>query len=146
MHLNLPEYDAKISQHGGRDFIFDALRRRFVALTPEEWVRQHFVAYLITYLGYPQSLLANEVEVRLGGKRLRCDTILYNTVLTPRMVIEYKSPTVVLHDGVFAQIAAYNSLLHAPYIVLTNGLQHHCFKAVDKGYERLSAIPKYTEL
>ena len=72
--------------------IFDFLRRKYVALTPEEWVRQHFVHFLIKHKGYPKGLLANEVELRIGEKKLRCDSILYNKELQPQMIIEYKAP------------------------------------------------------
>ena len=92
--------------------IFDDLRRKYVALTPEEWVRQHFVHYLTGHLGFPSGLLANEVQLQVGDKRLRCDTLLYNKQLQPQMIVEYKSPTITLTQKVFDQISAYNLLLH----------------------------------
>ena len=78
--LNLPTYEIKIAQRGNKQLIFDFLRRKYVALTPEEWVRQHFVHYLIEHKGYPAGLIGNEVELNVGEKKLRCDTILYNKV------------------------------------------------------------------
>ena len=75
MEINLPPYDIKMREQGGKRQIFDFLRRKYVALTPEEWVRQHFVHFLINHKGYPQGLLANEVELKVGDKKLRCDTL-----------------------------------------------------------------------
>lgn len=94
--LNLPPYNISIRQHGGRDQIFDVLRRKFVALTPEEWVRQHFIHFLADHKGYPASLLANEVQLRVGDKTVRADSVLYDTSLRPLMIIEYKAPSIAL--------------------------------------------------
>ena len=128
--------------------IFDFLRRRYVSLTPEEWVRQHFVHYLVEHKGYPKGLLANELSLQVGEKRLRCDTVLYDTALHPRMIIEYKAPDIAITQRVFNQITVYNFLLHVDYLVVSNGLQHYCLRM---DYERqscefLSDIPAYGEL
>ena len=88
--LNLPAFEAKIITRDGKRSIFDVIRRRYVALTPEEWVRQHFVHFLMTHKGYPQALMANEVQVQLNGTKKRCDTVLYRHDLTARMIVEYK--------------------------------------------------------
>lgn len=124
--INLPTFAIKFRETDGKRQIFDFLRRRYVTLTPEEWVRQHFVHFLVEHLGYPQGLLANEVELRVGDKKLRCDTLLYNKEMQPRMIIEYKAPDVELTQRVFEQISAYNSLLQADYLVISNGLEHYC--------------------
>ena len=84
--LNLPQYEAKITIKYGKRQIFDNLRRSYVALTPEEWVRQHFVHYLINEKGYPQSLMANETAIQLNNIKLRCDTVIYDKQLTPRAI------------------------------------------------------------
>ncbi|WP_373845877.1 type I restriction enzyme HsdR N-terminal domain-containing protein, partial [Bacteroides heparinolyticus] len=97
--LNLPPFEIKIRETNGRHSVWDILRRKYVALTPEEWVRQHFVHYLIGHKGYPQSLLANETELRMGAKRLRCDTVLYDKLLHPRMIMEYKAPAIALSQA-----------------------------------------------
>ena len=110
--LNLPKYGIKIANENGHQTIFDVLRRKYVALTPEEWVRQHFVHYLIEHKGYPQSLMANEIQLAIGNKKLRCDSVLYDRSLKPRMIIEYKAPTVNITQKVFDQITIYNMLLH----------------------------------
>ncbi len=146
--LNLPSFDIKLQGSRERPRILDVLRRRFVALTPEEWVRQSFVHYLIEHMGYPQALLANEVPLRVGDKHLRADSVLYDRDLRPRMIIEYKAPTVPITRYVFDQIAAYNTLLHVDYLVVSNGLAHYCCKMdyQGKGYLYLDHIPKYEEL
>ena len=146
--LNLPTYDLRLRRTGNRDMIFDVLRRKYVALTPEEWVRQHFVHFLIEHKGYPTALLANEIELRIGGKHLRADTLLYNKELRPHMLIEYKSPTIALTQKVFDQISAYNLLLHADYLIVSNGMQHICCRMDYKQntYHFLEEIPAYSEI
>lgn len=146
--LNLPQYAIKIGKKGETPTIFDVLRRKYVALTPEEWVRQHFVHYLTEHKGYPTALLANEVELKIGDKRLRCDSVLYNNVLQPRMIIEYKAPTVALTQKVFDQISTYNLLLRVDYLVVSNGLDHYCCRMdySNRKYVFLQEIPDYEQL
>ena len=146
--LNLPPYDIKVKQTNDKTSILDILRRRFITLTPEEWVRQHFIHYLINYKGYPSALLANEVELTIGQKKLRCDSVLYTRQLQPRMIIEYKAPSVQITQKVFNQIFAYNTLLHADYLVVSNGISHYCCKIdyENKSYAFLKDIPKFSEL
>ena len=146
--LNLPDFQVKIAVTDGKKMIFDPLRRKYVALTPEEWVRQHFVHFLIQHKGYPSGLLANEVQLTLNGTRKRCDTVLYDRTRTPRMIIEYKAPTVPITRQVFDQITRYNIVLKVDYLIVSNGLEHYCCK-VD--YERfccnfLKEIPDYAML
>ena len=146
--LNLPEYDINVTERDGRRMILDFLRRKYVALTPEEWVRQHFVHFLVEQKGYPKGLLANETELRIGDKRMRCDTVLYNKVMQPRMIIEYKAPDIQIQQKTFDQIAVYNLLLHADYLVVSNGLQHYCCQ-MDydwRTYRFLTEIPDYAAL
>ena len=146
--LNLPPYATKIRQTAGRSMIFDDLRRKYVALTPEEWVRQHFVHYLTGHLGYPASMMANEVELAVGQKRLRCDSVLYGMQAEPRMIIEYKAPTIALTQKVFDQISVYNMLLHVDYLMVSNGMQHYCCK-MDYEHQKylfLKEIPNYENI
>lgn len=146
--MNLPPYAIRLGEKDGRKTIFDDLRRKFVALTPEEWVRQHFVHYLIEQKHYSKTLLCNEMELKIGQKRLRCDTLLYNRELKPRMIIEYKAPTVKIQQKTFDQISAYNLLLHVDYLVVSNGLQHYCCKMDydNQKYLFLSDIPDYENI
>ena len=143
--LNLPQYEIKIGEKDGRRTIFDFLRRKYVALTPEEWVRQHFTHYLVEHLGYPKGLLGNEIELRIGEKRLRCDSILYNKVAQPQMIIEYKAPTIQILQRTFDQISAYNLLLRVDYLIVSNGLQHYCCQMdyEHQKYVFLRGIPEY---
>ena len=148
MEINLPSFEIKMRERGGKSEIFDFLRRRYVVLTPEEWVRQHFVHYLVEHKGYPKGLLANERQLLIGEKRLRCDTLLYNNVLQPQMIIEYKAPEVAITQRVFDQVTVYNMLLHVDYLIVSNGLQHYCCRMdyERRSYEFLSDIPDYAML
>ena len=148
IRLNLPEYEINVAERDGKQQIFDFLRRRFVALTPEEWVRQNFTHFLVEHKGYPKALLANEIQLSIGDKRLRCDTLLYNKEMQPLMIIEYKAPHIQIQQKTFDQIVVYNLLLHADYLVVSNGLQHFCCQ-MDydrRSYQFLPEIPSYNEL
>ena len=108
LELNLPPYEKKITKKDDKPFILDVIRRQYVALTPEEWVRQNFVHFLIEYKGYPQSLMANEVQLKLNGMSRRCDTVVYDRTLRPRVIVEYKAPSVSITQKVFEQICRYS--------------------------------------
>ena len=146
--LNLPAFEAKIITRDGKRSIFDVIRRRYVALTPEEWVRQHFVHFLMTHKGYPQALMANEVQVQLNGTKKRCDTVLYRRDLTARMIVEYKAPEVEITQKVFDQITRYNMVLKVDYLVVSNGLCHYCCRIdyARNTYYFLPDIPHYADL
>ena len=146
--LNLPGCALKISRKGEKTVVFDCLRQKNVALTPEEWVRQHFVNYLLTEKGYPKELIANEVPITLNRLSRRCDTVVYNRYLEPLAIIEYKAPTVSVTQDVFEQIARYNMALHVRYIMVSNGMVHYCC-CIDYEtgtYSFLKEIPSYKEL
>ena len=146
--LNLPKYGIKIKNDKGHQSIFDVRRRKYVALTPEEWVRQHFVHFLIEHKGYPKALMANEIQLAIGNKKLRCDSVLYDRTLKPRMIIEYKAPTVSITQKVFDQITIYNMLLHVDYLVVSNGIKHYCCRMdyANQKYLFLEDIPDYQNL
>lgn len=148
LSLNLPSYAAKIAVQNGKKYIYDTLRRRYVALTPEEWVRQHFVHYLTEHKGYPPGLMANEVSLRLNGMSRRCDTVLYDRSLAARMVVEYKAPGIEIAQKVFEQISRYNLVLKVDYLIVSNGLKHYCCRMdYDRqSYTFLQEIPDYTML
>ena len=130
LSLNLPVFDTKIATRNGKNVIFDVIRRRYVALTPEEWVRQHFVHFLIVHKGYPSSLMANEVLLNLNGTKKRCDTVLYKRDLSARMIVEYKAPHIEITQAVFNQITRYNMVLKVDYLVVSNGMQHYCCRRI----------------
>ena len=146
--LNLPKYGIKIKNVDGNKAIFDILRRKFVRLTPEEWVRQHFIHYLIDHKGYPQALMANEIQLSVGNKKLRCDSVIYDRSLKPRMIVEYKAPTVNITQKVFDQITVYNMLLHVDYLVVSNGIRHYCCRMDydNQKYLFLEDIPNYQNI
>ncbi len=146
--LNLPSYPVKIQKRNGKNVIFDALRQKYVALTPEEWVRQHFVHYLTDFKGYPKGLLANEIQLDLNGTKKRCDTVLFNKNLNAKMIIEYKAPNIEITQAVFDQITRYNMVLKVEYLIVSNGIKHYCCR-IDYNtmkYTFLPDIPAFTEL
>jgi predicted type IV restriction endonuclease len=148
LSLNLPVFDTKITIREGKHVIFDVIRKRYVALTPEEWVRQHFVNYLIAHKGFPQTLMANEVNLNLNGTKKRCDTVLYRRDLSARMIIEYKAPHIEITQQVFDQITRYNMVLKVDYLVVSNGIQHYCclMDYTNQCYTFLKEIPDYPSL
>ena len=146
--LNLPPYDKKITMKDDKAFILDVIRRQYVALTPEEWVRQHFVHFLIEHKGYPQSLMANEVQLKLNGMSRRCDTVVYDRALRLRVIIEYKAPSVSITQRVFEQICRYNMVLQVDYLIVSNGLAHYCCKVdyATRSYTFVEDIPEYSNI
>jgi hypothetical protein len=147
--LNLPEISAQTRMDDkGIVMIFDAFRKKYVKLTPEEWVRQHFLYYLAGHLGYPATLLVVEASLVYNGMKKRFDILAHDTKGNPLMVIECKAPTVVLTQKVFDQVALYNMTLTVPYVVVTNGMQHYaCHIDHQAGnYRFLESIPAYRDL
>lgn len=149
MKLNLPDFDIKITRDDdGGVKVYDRLRGKAVALTPEEYVRQHFVNYLVNAKGYRQSLMANEVSLRLNGTARRCDTLVYTRELRPLVVVEYKAPDVVISQKTFDQIARYNSVIRAPWLIVSNGISHYCCRYMTETgeYRFMRDIPTWEEL
>jgi hypothetical protein len=147
--LNLPEYSFKISGKEGEEMILDTIRRKWVRLTPEEWVRQNFIRYLIDRGKYPPGLLGIEKLFRQNKLKRRTDILVHNRAGEPVMIVECKSPDIVLDDNleVFDQIVRYNLEYGVPFIVLTNGLNHYAFRAEPgKNYKYLNYIPLYEDL
>ena len=146
--LNLPSFPIRLAGTQEKPKVFDILRSKYVALTPEEWVRQHFVNYLIQHKQYPAAYLANEVNLKIGGKVLRADTVLYDQQLHPLMIIEYKAPHIAISQKIFNQLFAYNLQLHATYLVVSNGLRHYCCMLTHdhEKYVFLDDIPEYNKL
>lgn len=148
LELNLPPFDKKITKKDDKAFILDVIRRQYVALTPEEWVRQHFVHFLIEHKGYPQSLMGNEVQLKLNGMSRRCDTVVYDRALRPRVIIEYKAPSVSITQKVFEQICRYNMVLQVDYLIVSNGMAHYCCKVdyANRSYTFVEDIPEYSNI
>lgn len=118
--LNLPKANLKLKD----DLIWCVLRKKYIKNTPEEWVRQHFIHYLINDLNYPPGLMASEKMVKYNGMSKRCDIVSFSNKLKTVLIVECKAPKVKLTEDVFYQIAKYNFTLKAPLLILTNGLQH----------------------
>lgn len=147
--LNLPPFEVRLraaSATSDDAEIFDPLRAKWVALTPEEWVRQHFVNLLTAHYGYSTHRLANEVSIKLNGTGRRCDTVVYDNSLRPLMIIEYKAPHIALSQKVMDQVARYNMVLGASWLVLSNGLETRAVRLTPPTYEFLSTFPTYAEL
>lgn len=126
---------------GSTPKVTDLCRQIAVKLTPEEWVRQHFVDYLHYQLGYPYSIIGNEVSLTLNRTWRRADTVIYDANGAPFIIVEYKAPSVGITQRVFDQIVRYNMVLRAPYLAVSNGLQHY-FCAIDYGSGSFSYIPE----
>lgn len=140
--------EAALREVDGKLKVWDCLRKRFIILTPEEWVRQNFVSFLVNYKSYNPVLMANEVRISLNGMSRRCDTVLYSHNLIPKMIIEYKRPSVVIGPKVFKQICHYNLVMRVDYLIVSNGLEHYCCKMdyENETYNFLNNIPDYSDL
>ena len=146
--LNFPSYDFSVRRDGESLQIFDSWRRRFVRLTPEEWVRQHMLRFLVDELGYPSGLLAVEYSIDVNGMRKRCDAVLFDTERRARLIVELKAPHVRLTQRVFDQVAVYNHRLGVDYFILSNGLEHYACR-VDRQTGRylfFPSLPDYSQL
>ncbi len=146
--LNLPTYSFKISGKKNPETIFDPVRRKYIKLTPEEWVRQNFVQYLVHEGKYPAGLIGIEVMFRLNKLKRRVDILIHNRRGEPVMIVECKAPEVRIDDKVFDQIVCYNMGLKVPYIIVTNGMDHYACKVDHENnkYEFLFVIPLYEDL
>ena len=146
--LNFPEYAFDIRTDDGKAVIFDPFRRKYVRLTPEEWVRQHLICHLVQDLGFPKGRTAVETGFTYQGLPYRADVIVYNRQGVPLLMAECKSPDVRINQRTFDQVAWYNREVQAEYLLVTNGLDHYCF-AIDrerKTYRFLEKLPRYEEL
>lgn len=143
--LKLPPCTLRIKEGPGNRLIYDRLRRKYVALTPEEWVRQHFVCYLIEYLGYPSGLISIEAAFRLNSMLRRADILVHDRAGEPVMIVECKSPEVKISQKVFDQIINYNFSYGVRYLVVTNGISHFAGKIDMEAhtFALLDHIPDY---
>ena len=144
--LNLPKYAFKVKSDGERKQIFDEVRRKYIALTPEEWVRQHYLNFLITEKGYPKSLIGVEQGLEVNSMARRTDIVLHNNKGKAIVIVECKAPTIKITQSVMDQVAQYNIALKVPYLVVTNGLSHYYCK-IDHtlhSYSFLKELPSYS--
>jgi hypothetical protein len=143
--LNLPTYSFKLKSNEKQTLIFDNLRKKYFVLTPEEWVRQHFVQFLIKEKKYPVSLIALEKQLTINNLKKRTDIVIYNKLGNPDIIVECKAPQIKISQAAFDQIARYNLKLKANYLIVTNGLEHFFCKMdfENETYIFLKDIPNY---
>jgi hypothetical protein len=141
--LKYPTFNIRLKQdQKQRLFVFDEIRKKWLILTPEEWVRQHVVNYLISVKKYPLSFISLEKEIELNGTKKRYDVVVYNKAMKPLLIIECKAPEVLLSDQVLEQALRYNLALNVQYILITNGLADVVFKLS----KQINELPAYNEL
>ncbi len=142
--LHFPEYDFRFKSNENKPLIFDEIRKKFVALTPEEWVRQHVVRFLRTELNYPASHINVEKQLKLHNTLKRYDVVVFNRDGSILLIVECKGPTIPITQNTFDQIARYNLVLDATYLMVTNGLEHY-YCQMDRELEQytfLKSLPK----
>src|SRR6478735_8545566 len=146
--LNLPAYNYKLKHSDGNSFIFDPVRKKFVLLTPEEWVRQHFLHYLTNHLAYPKTLISIERGLHYNQLQKRTDLRVYSSEGNPLVLVECKAASVNISAETVKQASVYNQTLRAPYVMLTNGLEHYCWKVefATSRFEPLLEIPVFGTL
>lgn len=145
--LNLPEYAFRTKNENGKEWIFDVNRKKFVVLTPEEWVRQNFIQYLKNEKNYPESLMAVEKQIIVNGKQRRFDLLTYLRNGQPHLIAEFKAPNVKITQDTFDQVVRYNMALRVERVVVSNGLQHFACEIdyIKNSYSFLQEIPEFCE-
>jgi hypothetical protein len=143
--LNFPAYPLRTRLQNNRTEVFDIVRKRWFVLTPEEWVRQHVLHYLITDKAYPATLLAVEKSITVNKLKKRCDIVAFDTQARPLLVVECKATDVAITQAVFDQIARYNLTLGVQILLVTNGLQHFCCSMDHEAqqYVFLKELPRF---
>jgi len=146
--LNLPEYSFRIKTSQGKSFIFDALRKKFVRLTPEEWVRQNFVQFLLTEKMYSHALITVEAAVKVNNNPQRADLVVFDRMGNPALVVEFKAPDVKISQQTFDQIVRYNMQLKVRFLIVSNGMEHYCcsINYAENSYAYLPEIPDFASL
>jgi hypothetical protein len=143
--VEYPRPDFKIKHEGGKEYIFDNLRKKWLVLTPEEWVRQNFLQYLIQVKHYPAALIGIEKEIQLGELKKRFDILIYNQQHQPWMMVECKAATVKLDEAVLQQLLRYNISLPVAYLVITNGEQSMAWQKQQGQLQQLEELPSFGE-
>lgn len=143
--LNLPKYDFKLKRVEGSKFIFDEVRKKYVKLTPEEWVRQNLVQYLHHQKKYPLSLMSIEHALKYNGMSKRADILCFNKEGKPLLMVECKASSVKINQNVFEQIARYNFDLQVPFLMVSNGLDHYCCRMnyETRSFDFLKELPQF---
>lgn len=146
--LNLPPVGLSIRETAQGREVFDSIRGKYVALTPEEWVRQHMIAFLVNHRGVPPHLMAVEISLKVNRLNRRCDILVYGKGIKPLMIIELKAPQVSLNQNVLDQVVRYNLPIGARYLLISNGIRHYALWMGKDGREVriLDEIPGYDEM
>jgi type I site-specific restriction-modification system R (restriction) subunit len=147
--LNLPEHPVKTRINAfGKTEVFDAIRKKYVSLQPEEWVRQQFIGFLIQQKNYPASLISIEKGLKVNQLQKRFDAVVFDRNGTPLVLIEFKAPKIKLSEKTFDQVAAYNLKMKVKYLIISNGLTHYCCKMdyENSNFQFLRDIPDYEAL
>ena len=145
--LNFPPINLRTTLDNGRRVVFDEVRKMYVVLTPEEWVRRHLVAFLINHCGAMLRSIVEEYPVNLNSMAQRADVVVMNNEAQPTLLAECKAPDVNLNNRntlseVFAQATRYNAVVKARYVVITNGINHYCYENTHNGYKPMTTFPK----
>lgn len=146
VQLNLPTYAVDLKKIDGKIHIFDAIRKKYLVLTPEEWVRQHFLQYLISHKGFVASLMSLEAGLKYNQRQKRTDLVVYDQTMKPLLLVECKAPSVKITDKTFQQIITYYKEVNAQYMAVTNGLEHYFFQIQHGQIHFLEDIPDYPSL
>jgi hypothetical protein len=142
--LNLPDFNLTVRKEEGKVWIFDIIRKKYIVLTPEEWVRQHFIHYLINELNYPKSLFRIEGSLTYNKLQKRSDIVIHDREGKPWMLVECKAPNIKLTQKAFNQVAVYNMTIGARYVAVTNGMVQYCFSASQHGEaNHLKSFPEF---
>lgn len=141
--IDFPEPSFRIKKEGNRDFIFDALRKKWLLLTPEEWVRQNFVQYLVQKMSYPSALIALEKEIMLGELKKRFDILVYHEDHRPWMIVECKAGTVTLNEATLRQALRYNISVPAAFIIITNGSYTYGWEKRERQLRVIGELPSW---
>lgn len=146
--LNLPEYKIKVRKTDNTFEIFDRFRKKYVVLTPEEWVRQNFLLYLVFKKNVPETLIVVEKSLTVNNLQKRCDIVIYDKSTKPKIIVECKAANVKITQDTFDQIIRYNMTLKVDYLIVTNGLTHYCCFMDYKNdqYSFLQKIPEFHQL
>lgn len=146
--LNLPYFDLKVKCTEGINYIFDDIRKKWLKLTPEEWVRQNFIKYLINDREYPSTLIAIEMALNVNKMSRRGDIIIFSKSGVPLVIVECKAPNIKINQKAFEQIAQYNIPYQVNYLIVTNGITHYCCKIdyINKTYKFIKDIPLYSDI
>lgn len=146
--LNLPSFNFNIKKSDGQSAIFDIIRKKYIVLTPEEWVRQHFIHYLINQLGFSKPLISVERGLKYNSLQKRSDILVFSRDGSPLILVECKAITIRLNQRVMDQAVMYNRTVAAKYIILTNGMEHSCMKVShsEGKVDYLNSLPTFAEI